>query len=323
MPERTQWQCGSLVQPLCVQGETATFLPITNHATIVGQISSWEETLDGVVYPRVVRLNQSDSGPLVPEPWFSLPPTHYLTTTDSIDSVSADLIIELFGFLLGVPLRPKGWGYLHPVAVREGRWVDFSLCRNDTRRVLDHIVRGVTGGFPTNTMRSVRAGVNAYFLSASQEQPYQRVAALYMAIDRACDALGVRGSADYSIHKMTVSLFKYLNIQPIGHFASCYECDANSHKRPGSETTIHNMVRNDLIHYGEFNNYHQVGVSKNGRPLIKRSSFNVIGEAHPPAEYEVELSALASRALVAAMGLTCRYTSSDIGTRQIYGLDLI
>ena len=80
---------------------------------------------DGWIYPPIelYNINGIDK-PLRSTPWFGLPPSHKLVINEKSDQIQRTLILYL-GFLEGLHLIPKGWGYLQRTAINPGKLVVF------------------------------------------------------------------------------------------------------------------------------------------------------------------------------------------------------
>lgn len=312
MVSSSKWKCGALIDAFEAQGSISWLVPMDGHDSIAKSLCDHQQYHDGIFYPPIYDGNGK---PLRPHLRFELSDTHRLITDSPIDSLDADYVIGLLGFILGVPLRPSGVGYLHPAAVKRGKWVDFLVSKKEAGAVLDQLVGLVTCIDKSMRVRYLRASANAYMLACSHDQPYQSLVYLYMALDRALEALGI--SSKGSIEEALDKLFTKLGLERVGAFRRGRDFDDG-----GKTTSIHRIVRNDLIHFGELNNVVDAAKANAKVPRFKRIDFNLAGEAHPPSGYELELKNLVSRALVAGMGIKCGYTSSPLGTRQRHSLDL-
>jgi hypothetical protein len=272
----------------------------------IATLPDFEEVLSAVhkdsrtgnrwVYPELVE--DRDSGPrgqkpLVYAPRFELPCTHVIEVKGGSNE-EIEFGIVFLGFLLGMHLLPKGWGYLRRTTSKVHQLID-AHCYNDS--VIPFLEKGLAfwnQGKGTKVPSLTFGAVHWYLYSQSYEQQFERFAGLYTVLD-SCWRIACELNIVPRQHIRHACRAHWLG----SHYGLAIPRWAVPDSSGKSELAT---IRNELIHDAHFG----------GKP---------IGFAFPQIpKLVLQLRHYCARLILAMVGIDCEYVHSSCETRGIYPL---
>ena len=286
---------GHLPQRLSVEAGAISIRPLPTWDAAVANVKASGQLSEGWFYPPY-----SDTSPY-PVERFELPPTHEIVHRGTTSVARVQFLILSIGLLLGYRLLPAGHGHLQRTAMRPSLVTDLHVSGPELQRVLP-VVDARWKSLRPNERRLLQSSIVAYQWATSCRRRFEELAFLYSALD----AIFVLHSTAMRSHSASVGhwgrareLCKHLGV-PIPTWARKHPS-----ARSGKGRTKSNLSkqRNELAHEALFA----------GAP---------IGYAVDNGTLMLELQNLISRAIVAALGIDCTYSSFMLGTRQMVGIGL-
>lgn len=282
--------------------------PLANAADVIASVLELG-LIDGQwIYPAIVDksvlsnvLTQSKIDKIqVPAARFELPTTHILVHKQTKDIERTKFLVSMMGFFLGLRLMPKGWGHFYRTPVALHTLSDFHVANDELQQCIVYADRFWLQHRKKKMRTLIFSAVNAFQIAQSYQHDYERFLFLYTALDTCMEML--QEVFPTKFQKKRIRHWQYarlmvdfLEIKPLPKWAR---------KRRKLTKTVLSETRNAAIHDG----------------LIAGVPFghDVIGQDM----LELELTNLISRAIIRILGVSCRYTSTAINTRQQHSIDL-
>lgn len=262
--------------------------------------------------PTVTRLQQSGlidggwcyppilSGSPYAATWFELPRTHVLLHKGTSSAARLNFLVTAIGFLLGYQLLPEGHGHLQRTPMRRSLVTDLQVSPRELQQVLPTIdAAWLSWSMPERRM--ILAVIQAYQWGVACRRDFEELTFLYSALD-----------AVFAFHARAMTN----QAAAIGHWGRARELCRHlgmpipswARKQPsvrGARTQSGlSRLRNQLSHEALFA----------GAPL---------GYATERRPITLGLQGLVSRAVVAALGIRCSYTSTLATSQQMIGIGLL
>lgn len=292
----THLRFGFLIDKKAFECSDFSVAPVSDYADVVDAFYDTVCVSKGWIYGPEQELKKTSEenrlfkrrGPIVPSSFYTLSPTHQITS-DNDDDEHLRFLVLGYGFLQGLYLTPENYSYLGRVPYEPGKLNGLLLSGNDYVNGMERINDFYKSSAP-EARKQMFASLHWFLAGQSYEFEWDRFDAQYKVLDGLYKLSGVKAKSHAD---RPVELSKNYDLV----LPKWAELDINGR---GSELSRH---RNELVHEAKYG----------GHP---------IGYAYPSESYSLEFVSFNTKLLAAALGITTPYLKADPANRCQWGWDI-